>query len=481
LLSAETPVHVYKGYLPYLAATKDYQQIMTLMPRLQEHFAHDPDIQLIFGQALEYSGKQQEADALYINLSRTFKTHPDIIVYQEIVYRAVNSYRRNKERGNAIHLIDDLLNNNSPHTNKFIFHFMKAQLYTELNDAPNARSSVEKSLELHPHFDKGWLLFGMLEENAGKLDDAIKGYTNFLELSGASNEQLEKHLLELMIKRRMLKINQQTMSIDNKCLLDGLSLFQKKEYRKGLQSIDKCLETEPANKQDATIIKINMLGAMRKHRQAMRLLKETLHADPHNEIWYTHLHALNHNGVSLRDAINLLQETIHHHPHAPLAHIHIAELYQKKGILHESIYHYQRALEYINDTHTQTRIMYNLACLYAEAQNYDRMKSLLTIIMKQSPEFMPANHLMAYHYLEREHDLVRAEKLLAVAIKDDPYNTHYRITQARIFRAYGEYDEALKTLQTARVGASLHALIDTELYMLADNYIKNQRAQTHIA
>ncbi len=64
------------------------------------------------------------------------------------------------------------------------------------------------------------------------------------------------------------------MAVDNKCFLEGLSLFQQKEYRKGMQSINKCLEKKPDNK-DATIIKINMLGVMGKHRQAIQTL---LHA-----------------------------------------------------------------------------------------------------------------------------------------------------------------------------------------------------------
>ena len=144
LLAPDTPVHVYKGYLPLLAATKEYQQIVMLMPRLKDHFANDPDIQLIFGQALESTGKQKEADELYIKLSRQFNTH------QEIVYQAVNSYRRNKERSNAIQLIDDFLNNSSKRPNNFVFHFMKAQLYTELSEPENARKSVGTSLKLYP-------------------------------------------------------------------------------------------------------------------------------------------------------------------------------------------------------------------------------------------------------------------------------------------------------------------------------------------
>jgi tetratricopeptide (TPR) repeat protein len=475
LLSPDTPIHIYKGYLPYLAAARDYQQIVILMPRLQEHFANDPDIQLIFGRALEYTGKQAEADKLYINLSHQFKTH------QEIIYQAVNSYRRNKQLVNAIQLIDDLLNNSSRKPNNFIFYFMQAQLYTELSDAKNARSSVEKSLELHPQFDKGWLLFGMLQENAGQLDDAIKGYTNFLEFSGTPNQQLEKHLLELLINRRMSVTKQKTMSIGNKCLLEGLAHFQNKNYHKGIQSINKCLEAEPENKEDATIIKINMLDAMHKHRQALRLLKSCLHADPHNEIWYTQLHALCLHGVSDRRALRLLLEIAHENQHTPLAHIFIAELCEKKGAIHETIFHYQRGLEYIQDTHTQTRIMYNLACLYDKIGHHDRMKSLIATIMQQSPDFMPAPHLLAYHYLEYEKDTARAAKLLKIVITKDPHNIYYRITQARLLQATGKYDQALSALNNARICASHHPLIDEELYALGHDYITTQLPNTNKA
>ena len=130
----------------------------------------------------------------------------------------------------------------------------------------------------------------MLEENAGKLDDAIEGYRNFLELSDTANQQLEKHLLELLIKRRLLSAKQKAITVDDNCFLEGLALFQKKEYRKGIQSIDKCLKTEPTSKENATIIKINMLSALRKHDKAFRLLQASLRNDPHNEIWYTQLH-----------------------------------------------------------------------------------------------------------------------------------------------------------------------------------------------
>ncbi len=472
LLSSDASPQIYRGYIPLLAASKKYQHIVALIPRLEKDFANDPDIQLIFAQALEQSGRQKEADELYIKLSRQFKTH------QEIVYQAVNSYRRNKERDNAIKLIDELLNNSPRKPNNFVFHFMKAQLYTELSDKPHARESVNKTLELYPRFDKGWLLSAMLDEEAGKLDEAIKGYTNFLELTDAPNQQLEKHLLELLIKRRMVESKKKTMAVDNNCFLEGLSLFQKKEYRKGMQSINKCLEKESTNK-DATILKINMLGAMRKHRQALKTLRTCLYNDPHDEIWYSQLHALCLNGLSERRALKLLVDVIHEHPEAPLAHLHIAELFKKKGERRLAIFHYQRALESIDDVKTRTQIMYNLACLYEQVENYARMKSLLSLIIEQSPEFLPAKHLLAQHHLEHEYNVTLAQQLLDEIMYQDPNNPHYRITQARLFQLTGAYDDALTTLSEARICAFESTLIDAALLALADEYIKTQLQNPH--
>lgn len=476
LLTPDTPIHIYKGYLPLLAAIKEHQQIVILMPHLKDHFANDPDIQLIFGQALEYTGKQKEADELFIKLSRQFTTH------QGIIYQAVNSYRRNKERTNAIKLIDDLLNNpanSSNRSNNFVFHFMKAQLYTELSDTDNARQSVGTSLKLYPNFDKGWLLFGMLEESAGKLDDAIEGYRKFLELSNTANQQLEKHLLELLIKRHLLNAKQKAITVNDNCFLEGLSLFQKKEYRKGIQSIDKCLRTEPTSKENATIIKINMLSALRKNRKAFRILQDCLYNDPHNEIWYTQLHLLCLNGISAERCMKLLLELTREHPHTSLAHMHLAELYEKRGAHRETIFHYQRALEYVEDIPTKTRIMYNLSCLYSETKDYARMKSLIATILDQSPEFMPAQHLLAYHVLEHEKNPAHAQELLNIAMARDPHNPFYQVTQALIFQAKEQFDRALTTLNQARILTSNPHFIDEQLHTIAHNYITTQLSNTY--
>ncbi len=49
-------------------------------------------------------------------------------------------------------LIDDMLNNSSRKPNNFIFHFMKAQLFTELNDPTNARDKRREKFRIVSSF-----------------------------------------------------------------------------------------------------------------------------------------------------------------------------------------------------------------------------------------------------------------------------------------------------------------------------------------
>ena len=59
----------------------------------------------------------------------------------------------------------------------------------------HALVSVKKSLELQPRFDRGWLLYSLIEEQLGNTKEALRGYATYLNLSG------KKMLIELHVQR----------------------------------------------------------------------------------------------------------------------------------------------------------------------------------------------------------------------------------------------------------------------------------------
>ena len=62
------------------------------------------------------------------------------------------------------------------------------------------------------------------------------------------------------------------------------------------------------------------------------------------------------------------------------------------------------------------------------------MKSLIATILDQSPEFMPAQHLLAYHILEHEKNPAHAQELLNVVMHNDPHNPSIALRKHASFK-----------------------------------------------
>ena len=179
---------------------------------------------------------QRESDDRYLKLANQFKTD------QTIAFQAANIYMRRKEPENAIATIDSLLNNSPRKPNNFIFHFLKSQIYVQLNNKEKALESIKACLAMQPRFDKGWLLLALLEEQAGRLGEAIKGYTTFLETTTGGNHDIERHLLQLVFKQKLLQNNTKTAMLSESCFAKAMRLFENKEYANALAQIDTCLQ-----------------------------------------------------------------------------------------------------------------------------------------------------------------------------------------------------------------------------------------------
>src|SRR5205814_5696028 len=74
LFSSHNSIYSYKGYLFFLAETKQFKKIIELMPTLNKKFSQDPDVQLIFVTDLTATQQIKQDDALVISWSQSFKT-----------------------------------------------------------------------------------------------------------------------------------------------------------------------------------------------------------------------------------------------------------------------------------------------------------------------------------------------------------------------------------------------------------------------
>lgn len=436
----KTPSYAYEGYLHFLFETKQYQRIVALIPKLDTFFADDPYIQRIFATALENIGRKQEAIDRFTALSKKFKTDQEIIFHTAQIFIGQGNFQKGLE------VIQSYVDNAPRKPNNFIFYFLKSQIHLQLNQMKQAQESIKQSLELYPHFDKSWLLYAVIEEQAGNITNAINGYTSFLEQSQeAANAQIEQHLLELVFKQQVINNQSKSINIKGACFNETILLFQKKQYRKALKHLERCIKQEGTDN-EKKLMKVQILSSMHKYHQAARLLQTWLEQEPENDLWFHTLHLLHRQGLAYKSIISTIQKIEKKNPTALLPLLYQADLYVRTNNVAMADSYLKKALTRTSDPALQTKILFQRGLLYYDTKQFDKMKDVLEQAQSLHIPFAPLFNLLAHYYAQIEKQYDHAQRLITQALSYDAENPHFLGTQAAIVSARNQQQEAWPVL-----------------------------------
>lgn len=429
------PGYMYRGLLHLFQQTNNVQQIISLMPHIEESFKDDTEIQLLFIKSLQQAGLQTTADERIIKLLETQKDN------QELAFHAAQVYLRRKEPENALQTINDYLAHAPERLNNFIFYFLKAQIYMLMDNKQEAIIQLQKSLDIHPSFDKGWLMFGMLHEQLGKMQQAIKGYTTFLEVSESPLPHIQEHLLRLMFKQKIAEAQGQKTSINLSCFEQALLLFKQKKYRQALEKIDDCLLKEPRDN-DGKVLKAQILNAMQQTEQALNQCCHWISSDAHNGLWLELAHLIatqEHKEHYLIDQLRAIQSKQPQHLNVAL---YLADLYARTEQVNQATTQHKRAYQLTSDTGMRAKILAHLAILYYDYDMIDQMEHLAKQAETLQHHFAPLHNVVAYWYATQGNNFLRAQALIDNALAQEPRNPFYIDTQAMIFFKQEQYAQA---------------------------------------
>lgn len=435
----QSQTYIYGGFIPLLASKHMYSQIVSLIPQLDAQYKNNMEIQLIFALALEQTGKTTEARKRLIGLNEQNKAH------QELAFKVVQLYLANAEPENAIKVIDNLLNTSAKKMNNFIFYFLKAQIFLQLHKKNDALASLKQCIELYPKFDKSWLLYAALQEQEGKLEEAVRGYTNFLENTTESHKEIEAHLINLTFAQKISQKNNLTLHADY--LAQALALLEKREYDKAMKLTQKLFEV-PKPSIEACLLKVQILVAQKKLDEALACIQEWVSSDQ-SAIWLKTIHLLTYLGLPHEKAISVLDQLAKKSVDQDLLLLYKSDLLLKKGDEKNALTILEKLYSQSNDKKQKAKIGYQIAQLKYQQDDWQKTHHLLNEIIGLDNTFAPAYNLLAYITARKKKQYADAQNYIKKALELDPENPHFIDTQAMILYKNNDYKNAFDHLKKA--------------------------------
>ena len=476
IFSSSPSPYSLKGYIHLLHDTNQAEKIVTIAQKHTERFSSDPETLLIFATAFKNSGNQQEGDTRIIKLVRAFPSHP------EIVFQATNSFLQRKELDNALATIDGYLNNASRRPNNFIFYYLKAQIYAQLKKYPEALQFVRETISAHPQFPQAWLLQATLEEQAGKLQEAISGYSTYMELTGNTNKQIEQHLLQLIMKAKGVTGPNKLFVVNRSCMQEALHLFRRKEYQKALTRIDQCLIKSPKDI-EGRLLKVQILTGMGNYKNAVQLLGQWFDANPQEDIWLNTVHLLTRTNSSpavTELVVTTLSQIQIKNPQLLEPLLYIADLCIRYGADQKARHLLLKAASQTQDPHLKAKILYQAAASAERQTNFDEMKVLLEQAIALDPNYPPALNTLAYYYATKGKNPSKAYGLITQARELDPYNPHFLDTLALVLYKYKKYEPVKILLEKLTAKLPLDYHMHLHLAKVHHKLNNNEKARSYL-
>lgn len=417
-------------------------------PQLKKLIIKHPRIGLIIVKTFAKKGDNKKAMELLIRLNDENPTD------QEIAFITAQFYEQRKELKNALEVADKYLNKSVKKSSNFAFLFLKSRLYLKMEDKEKALISINEALKLQPHFDIGWFIFAQLKEKKGELEGAIKGYSNYLELASSKKGNMAQHMLLKAIETKLLKlifmqiVKKHPTSDQNKMKQyrnKVIELFRHKKYKGALQELDKILSGKEASV-DNKLLKIQILSAMHKYKDAARIIKTWIVKNPENSVWFEALHLLYFAGLDAKFIIKTLQEIEKQCPNTLLTSLYLADMLSRTAQHQSAIAYHHKALKLTADPALKTSVIFYLGLLYHETKQFKKMEKILEQGKQLGLNYAPLLNLLAYHQASRKNNLAEAQKLMDIVLKNTN-NPHFIDTQALIFYKQGNYKKALVLLE----------------------------------
>ncbi|MFH1461927.1 MAG: tetratricopeptide repeat protein [bacterium] len=445
LESKEKSTYFYDRFIRFLFLANQFDRIVNLDQKIKDSFKDDLEIQKIFAQSYFYLGKNVQADVF---LEKLIKEYPQDM--QLSYFRAVSFIER-KELDKALSFINECLKNPELESKYFLFHFLASKVYLQKEDTQKSLGEINKSIKLYPEFEKGWLLKALLEEQQGKIEQAITGYKKFLDIVG-QDESVEKQLVRLLFTEKRFDEAAQILEkikIKTPAQTFDLALI---EWRGGkqsqaLQKIEELLKQFPDFKQ-AKFLKIEILISTGKKKTALQLMQSWLLENPDDKETLKILLLLRRGGIHLNTIINILHK-VEDQKQSENLYLALIDMYFEKFDYKKVLIYCKKLFNLTKDDALKSKILFQTGYIHFASGNKEKIEKILLASLQYKPAYPSSYNLLAYYYAQNNKNLNDALNHANLALKANPGCYYYLDTKGYVLFKMGKINDSIKLFEQA--------------------------------
>lgn len=464
LNALKPPTSALDTYISHLYDTYQFSAVVSFAETIKTTFKENWELQLLLAQAYLFLNMDSKAEELFCQLRQKMPFNEQVLYYS-----VLHQLKQNKAP-QALAMLNEFLEKADLRPKHALFYFLKSKVLLSMNKAQESLESIEKSIELYPQFDKGWLLKAVLMEQMGKISDAINGYQRFLSIV-QSDATIEKQLVSLLFSQKRYDEAASTLrniQSDQPDYYFDLALLEWKagHYTAAEKEISSALAKNPQFEK-ARLLRTEILLAQNKQEEAVKKIEAWVMLTPDNN---TALHALlllRQTAVSKGLILESLSTLVKAHPSKKNILLALADTHHEKKNFKLALAYYDRVLK-TNCTPTlKSNILTQMAHIYFHLNSPEKMEKTLESVVKSSKELPTAYNLLAYLYADHKKNLDKALTLVNKALEAQPNSPHFLDTKAYVYLQMGKKQEALPLLRKALAVAPNDAVIKQRLQKAA--------------
>jgi len=395
----------------------NYYKITENYDKAIEYLEKALDIRPDSGKSLELLGeiytklnKSKDASQVYKRLLQS--TRDNINVKRKLVLTLIES----DQNSEAIDLLDQIILADPGKVDDQVL-LGRAQIglrkFGKAIETLGSISTKDPGLYISTQF-----YLGIAYRNNEAYSEAIKIFTDLLNSSNFSEENQKDRLV---FQHHL-----------------ALSYLGNGDHEEAIALYQEMVKSDPD-------INYELMNAYRLGRQYEKAIQigELEHQKNPNDIRRGILYAQTLADAGKTDAgVEILKELLVSNPLKVDVYIYLSQIYlqDKRYSEAEKILHQAEKLEFQNEN-AERQIQYELASVYENQEDYDRLVSLLSDIIESNPEDMNAKYYL-YAIYEKQKDYDRAESLLSEIIELNPGNMDAKYYLATVYERQKDYDRA---------------------------------------